>query len=107
MELKKFHEIALSFPETESNLHFDRIAFKVTGKRIFAAILECSLSANIKLNIVDQSVFCSFNKLHIYSVPNKWVSQGWTTFEIDKLPSEILIYALEFAYNEVIKPTKV
>ncbi|MGC1240064.1 MAG: MmcQ/YjbR family DNA-binding protein, partial [Chryseosolibacter sp.] len=77
-----FKSLALSFPGTEANPHFERIAFKVTGKRIFATLHEESATANLKLSPVDQSVFSDFGKKAVYPVPNKWGLQGWTTFEL-------------------------
>lgn len=98
-----FKSLALSFPDTEANPHFDRIAFKVTGKRIFATLHEESATANLKLSPVDQSVFSDFGKNAVYPVPNKWGLQGWTTFELKKVPKELLRDALDTAYREVMK----
>lgn len=102
---EKFRELALSFPGTEENSHFDRQAFKVTKKRIFATIHEASQTANLKLPLVEQSVFCDFGD-GVYQVPNKWGLQGWTTFELQNVPKELIFDALEIAYNDVLKPKK-
>ena len=96
-----FKKCALSFPGTEENTHFDRIAYKISGKRIFATIHEESQSANIKLPVADQSVFCDFSNA-IYPVDNKWGLKGWTTFELEKIPEKLIFNALETAYNAVI-----
>lgn len=101
-----FKSLALSFPGTEQNPHFDRIAFKVTGKRIFATLHEDSATVNIRLSPVDQSVFCDFGNKAVYPVPNKWGSQGWTTFELKKVPKELALDALDTAYREVLKTRK-
>ena len=106
MTNQQFKALALSFPGTESNPHFDRIAFKVTGKRIFATLHEETGTVNIKLSPVDQSVFCDFGKKSVYAVPNKWGLQGWTTFELKKIPKELMLDALDTAYQEVLKPKK-
>jgi hypothetical protein len=76
--------MALSFQGTAEAPHFDRAAFKVIEKRIFATLHEASLTANLKLSEVDQSVFCVYDKTIVYPVPNKWGLQGWTTFELRK-----------------------
>lgn len=102
VDLKTFKNIALSFEGVEAKPHFDRTAFKVTGKRIFATLHEESEAANIKLSISDQSVFCSFDKAAVYAVPNKWGLQGWTTFELKKVPVELISDALLTAYTEVL-----
>lgn len=103
MTTSAFRELALSFPGTIENPHFDRLAFKVEGKRIFATLHEPSGSANIKLPVLDQGVFSGFGNGAIYPVPNKWGLQGWTTFELDRVPDELLRDALDTAYNDVFK----
>lgn len=95
--------MALSFPGTMENPHFDRIAFKVEGKRIFATMHEHSQSVNLVLNIIDQSVFCEYDNKVVYPVPNKWGKKGWTTFELAKIPRGFILDALETAYKEVFK----
>ena len=103
MTSQVFKDLALSFPGTEANPHFDRLAFKVTGKRIFATLHEESATANLKLTPVDQSVFSDFGKKAVYPVPNKWGLQGWTTFELKKIPKGLMVDALDTAYQEVVK----
>ena len=102
MTAQQFRSLALSFQGTEENPHFDRAAFKVKGKRIFATLHEESKTANLKLSPVDQSVFCDFGKESVYPVPNKWGLQGWTTFDLKKIPRELMLDALETAYNDVL-----
>lgn len=99
-----FKSLALSFPGAEEHPHFERIAFKVSGKRIFATVHEESATANVKLSAIDQSVFCDFGKNAVYPVPNKWGLQGWTTFELKKIPQELMFDALNSAYQAVLKP---
>lgn len=103
MTIKQFRELALSFPGTIETPHFDRAAFKVEKKRIFATLHEESTTANLKLSEVDQSVFCQFNKKAVYPVPNKWGLQGWTTFELKQVPRELMQDALDTAYKDVLK----
>ena len=87
MTEKDFKEMALSFPGTEEQPHFERIGFKVIGKRMFATYLAKNNTANIFLTPKEQAVFC---KMHdgIYPVPNKWGEKGATTFELDQVPKE-------------------
>jgi hypothetical protein len=101
-----FIEMALSFPGTEQTPHFDRAGFKVTGKRMFATYLAENNTANIFLTPAEQRVFCKMNTGNIYPVPNKWGEKGATTFELDKLPKELVMEALLSAYKEVLKPKK-
>ncbi len=99
---ESFREIALSFQGTEENAHFDRRAFKVTGRRIFATLHEEQQSANIHLSKPDQHTFCAYDNKVIYAIANKWGLQGWTTFDLKGVPVEIISEALYAAYNEVI-----
>ena len=92
-----FSELALSFPNTEQAPHFDRTAFKLIGKRIFATLHEASGLANLRLSPKDQKAYSSLSD-HIYPVPNKWGDQGWTTFEVYNCAEDILKSALESAY---------
>lgn len=104
MTTSAFKELALSFSGTVENPHFDRTAFKIINKWIFATLHEASGTANLKFSGTDQPIFCSFDKNAVYSVPNKWGLQGWTTFELEKIPKELILDALDTAYKEVLKP---
>jgi hypothetical protein len=42
----------------------------------------------------------------VYPLPNKWGENGWTTFEIPKAEREVILAALEVAYQDVIKEKK-
>ncbi len=95
--------MALSFPGTEQTPHFDRIGFKVTGKRMFATYLPENNTANIFLTPEEQRVFCKMSVGKIYPVANKWGEKGATTFELGKLPKELIMEALISAYNKVVK----
>jgi predicted DNA-binding protein (MmcQ/YjbR family) len=93
-------KLALSFPETEQYPQFDKVAFRVKQK-IFATLSEKDKKASLRLSLIDQSSFCSFDPTIIYPVPNKWGQQGWTHFEISKIKKEMLLDALTTAYCEV------
>jgi hypothetical protein len=106
MKSSEFRTMALSFPGTEENPHFDRAAFKVIKKRIFATLHESDGTANLKLLPADQRVFCAYNKKIVYPVPNKWGQQGWTTFELKQIPAELMLDALNTAYQDVVRSKK-
>lgn len=97
-----FTQMALSFAGTEKVPHFERVGFKVIGKRMFATYLQKDNTANIFLTPNEQGVFCQMEK-GIYPVPNKWGEKGATTFKLNSVPQHILMEALLSAYNEVIK----
>src|SRR3954452_19307037 len=102
----EFRELALSLPHTVAAKHFDRTAFKVLNKRIFATLHEESETANIKFSSADQSVYCLINKETIYPVNNKWGLQGWTTFQIVHVDHQLMLDALHTAYQDVLKIRK-
>ncbi len=106
MTCDQFKEHALSFPHTIASPHFERTAFKVVNKKIFATLHEESETANVKLSPADQSVYCLINKEAIFPVNNKWGLQGWTTFQLPLVDAQLLLDALHTAYNDVLKNKK-
>ena len=105
MTSEEFTNIALSFPGTVARPHFNRIAFKIEGKRIFATLHEESLSTNIFLSLPEQKIFCEMDE-NIYPVANKWGTQGWTTFELQKTEKAFVLEGLKSAYDEALKKKK-
>jgi hypothetical protein len=106
VDVETFKKIALSFDGTEQHPHFERIAFKLTGRRIFATLHEENESANIMLSKEEQAVYCSYDKSAVYPVPNKWGLKGATTFELKKVPVELISDALYTAYKTVLETKK-
>lgn len=98
-----FTQMALSFPGIEQKPHFERIGFKVFGKRMFATYLAENNTANVFLTPNEQTVFCEIDTSNIYPVANKWGQKGATTFELNKVSKEVLMEALLSAYNEIVK----
>jgi hypothetical protein len=96
-----FQSMALSHPHTEHGPHFDRVGFKVTGKRMFASYLEKDNTANIFLTPREQKLFCEMDDKNIYPVPNKWGEKGATTFVLDYVDEAVVMEALTSAYDEV------
>ena len=96
-EVRKF---ALSFPETDEHPHFDRSAYRVK-KKIFSTLDEKQKRVMVKLNINDQSVFCSFDPLIIYPVPGGWGKKGATYIELTKVKKAMLKDAITVAYCTV------
>jgi hypothetical protein len=103
---EQFAQLALSFPGTEQVPHFERIGFKVTGRRMFSTYLAKDNTANVFLTPAEQAVFCKMHK-SIYPVPNKWGEKGATTFDLNTVPRNILTEALLSAYNEILAAKKV
>jgi hypothetical protein len=95
---------ALSLPEAEEYLHFHLPAFRVR-KKIFATIHADKNFMMVKLSLVDQSVFCSFNKAIIFPVPGGWGRQGATFIDLKKVKKPMFIDALTTAWK-TIAPSK-
>lgn len=95
-----FREIALSFPETTVLPHFEKISFRIE-KKIFATLDTANDRGCLKLSLEDQDVFSAVDPTMICPVPNKWGKQGWTFFDLRKIPKDILADALKHAYCEV------
>lgn len=101
--IKRFKELVLSFPEVVEQPHFDKVAYKIRGKRIFATLSPENLLVCAKLSLVDQSVFCSFDKAVFFPVDNKWGLQGYTYINLKKVRTSMLKEALTTAYQDVLK----
>jgi len=99
-------KLALSFPGTEENPHFDRAAFKVTGKRIFATLHEPSQTMNVMLTPAGQGEFCAYDPRAVFRVPNKWGEKGVTTFDLNLVATDLLSAALHMAYRDVLEAKK-
>lgn len=98
--------MALSFPGTEQRPHFDRIGFRVIGRRMFATYLAQNNTANIFLTPKEQTVFCAMDTVNIRPVPNKWGEKGATTFNLNHVARELVMEALLSAYQEVLSVKK-
>jgi predicted DNA-binding protein (MmcQ/YjbR family) len=93
-------ELALSFPETHEEPHFDKASFRI-GKKIFATLNVKENRLSVKLSEIDQDVFSAFDCSIIYPVPNKWGKQGWTLVELARVRQDMLRDILATAYCEV------
>ena len=92
-------QITLALPHTEEYDHFGRPAFKIKGKRTFATLWPAENRMMVKLSLIDQSVFNSFDASVFYPVPNKWGLQGATFVELSKVRLDMLTDAINTAYE--------
>jgi predicted DNA-binding protein (MmcQ/YjbR family) len=100
ISIETFRQLALSFPETSEEPHFEKTSFRVK-KKIFATYDSVNHLACIKLSEIDQDVFASSDRSVIYPVDNKWGKQGWTMINLEKVNQDLFIDALKTAYCEV------
>lgn len=104
MSIDEFRKLALSFEESEEMPHFEKPSFRIR-KKIFATLHADSNKSVLKLDLINQQVFMGINSKGIYPVKGAWGKQGWTFFELDKLPEELVYDALSIAYC-IVAPKK-
>jgi predicted DNA-binding protein (MmcQ/YjbR family) len=105
VSIKTFRKLAMSFPDATEEPHFEKTSFRI-NKKIFAAFDEKNNRAVLKLNEIDQSVFCASSEVIFYPIPNKWGKQGWTIVELSKVRPEMFEDALIRSYENVISKKK-
>ena len=93
--------MALAFPDVVELPHFDIASFRI-NKKIFSTLSEKDHIVMVKLSLIDQSVFCAYDKSIIYPVPGGWGKQGATYIELKKIKKRLLMDALSVAYNGVL-----
>ncbi|PXY45443.1 MmcQ/YjbR family DNA-binding protein [Flavobacterium hydrophilum] len=103
--IETFRKLALSFPNVVEEPHFEKTSFRI-NKKIFATFDEKNNRAVLKLNEIDQSVFCASSKMIFYPIPNKWGKQGWTIVELSKVRQEMFEDALKLSYENVAPKKK-
>jgi len=91
---------ALSLPEVEEKSHFNQPDFRVKNK-IFAVIHEDKGYMMVKLSVIDQDVFCSFDKEVIFPVPGGWGRGGATFVNLKKVRKTMFVDALTTAWKTV------
>ena len=104
ISIEQARKAALSLPETEEKPHFHLVSFRVKNK-IFATIHADKNYVMVKLSIVDQSVFCSYNKEAIFPVPGGWGLKGATFINLKKVKKTMFLDALTTAWKTTA-PTK-
>jgi len=100
IDMSEARERALSLPEVEEKKHFERPDFRVR-KKIFAVLHQDKNAMVIKLSVIDQNVFCSFDREVIYPVPGGWGKQGWTFINLKKIKKSMFSDALVTAWKTV------
>ena len=103
VSIESARKAALSLPEAEEKSHFHIPDFRVKNK-IFATLHLDKDYMMIKLSIVDQSVFCSFDKDIIFPVQGGWGKKGATFFNLKKIKKQMLMDALTCAWKNTAPP---
>lgn len=105
VDIETARQMAMALPGTEEKDHFGMPSFRVNN-RIFSTLWVKENKMMIKLSLIDQSVFSSFNKSIIYPVPNKYGGMGCTFFELSTILPEMLQDALTTAWQAIIDKKK-
>ena len=105
VSIDTFRKLAMSFPNVTEEPHFEKTSFRI-NKKIFATFDEKNNTAILKLNEIDQSVFCALSEMIFYPIPNKWGKQGWTIVELSKVRTEMFEDALILSYQNVVAKKK-
>ncbi len=105
VEVATVRKLALSLPGSEEQPHFHLASFRVKN-RIFATLWVKENRAMLKLSLVDQSVFCSYDRTAFYPVPGGWGARGATFVELRLVRKDMFRDALTTAYKGVVSRTK-
>lgn len=105
VDIQTFRELALSFPDTTEEPHFEKTSFRV-NKKIFATLDVENNRACLMLTEIDQSVFSAFDNTIIYPVPNKWGQKGATFVELKTVRKSVVKDILKHAYEKTISKNK-
>jgi hypothetical protein len=103
VNIETFRQLALSFPDTVELPHFELTSFRVK-KKIFATYWPKEDKAMLKLPLIEQSVFCSYDHTIFYPVPGGWGKKGSTFVNLKKVSKDIFKNALQIAYANVSLP---
>lgn len=104
--LAEFRKLALAFPDAEELPHFGIPSFRYKNK-VFATYREKEHRAMLRLPIVEQDVYCTYDKTIFFPVDGTWGKQGATFVDLANVRKDILKEALAVAYNAVAqKPGK-
>lgn len=95
-----FRKAALSFNDVVEQPHFEKTSFRIKGK-IFATMDSANKQASLKLPPNDQSVYLLMKPVFASPATGAWGKQGWTRFDLSKVPVPVMREALTTAYNTV------
>jgi len=100
-----FKLMALSLPDAEELPHFEMASFRWHHK-IFATLRESDMRCMIKLSLIDQDVFCAYNRDVFFTVPGTWGKQGSTFVNLNLVDPDMLYDALSCAYQSIVDKPK-
>lgn len=104
VSLAAARKLAMNFDGAEEMPHFEKPSFRVKNK-IFLTLDEKNQRACIRLDEIEQDIFCKIDPAIIYPVPNKWGAQGWTFIELKSVSTALFKEALIASYCTVAPKT--
>lgn len=99
-----FSKAALSFNDVTEQPHFEKTSFRIKGK-IFASMDTVNKRVTLKLPPNEQAVYLLMKPAFACMATGAWGKQGWTRFELTKVPAPVMREALKKAY-ETVAPIK-
>ena len=102
VSLESCKSIALSFPETSEQPHFEKNSIRI-NKKIFITLDSKRQIVTVKLTAKSQDLFSLFDPKIVYPVPNKLGLQGWTIVELNLIELDFLKEIIEEAFQTVSK----
>ena len=99
-----FRKAALSFNDVTEQPHFEKTSFRIKGK-IFASMDTVNKRVTLKLPPNEQAVYLLMKSVFASMATGAWGKQGWTRFELTKVPAPVMREALKKAY-ETVAPLK-
>jgi hypothetical protein len=105
VDIETARQIAMALPGTEEKDHFGMPSFRAND-RIFSTLWIKENRMMVKLPLIEQSVFNSFDPAVFYPVPNKWGLKGATFVELAKVRRDMLEDALSVAWQAVVSKGK-
>ncbi|MEO1322382.1 MAG: MmcQ/YjbR family DNA-binding protein [Pseudomonadota bacterium] len=106
MTVDDFRALALSLPRAIEKPHFDRASFRVDAPRgkTIATMLETNETANVFLNVEEQSLLIQAEPNIFSKVPNKWGDKGATTIALSAAYRLTVLSALKMSWHHAAPP---
>lgn len=95
-----FRKTALEFDQVSEKPHFDKASFRIREK-IFATLDIVNKKASMKLTESEQSIYCLIRPGIAIPATGAWGKQGWTVFDLKKVPMNIIKEAMGKSYLNV------
>ena len=100
VKFEEYQKLALSFPETKEEKHFEIPSFRFKNK-IFATYWTKEDKAMLRLSPEDQDVFCSIDNKIFCAVDGYWGKQGATFVNLKLVKKSMFKDALRCSYEYI------